>query len=79
MSFNSHSLTHSLTFTLTYSLTRSLNLCSQSEWSSHPFRLTAYNGYLYGRGVTDDKGPIIATLFAIGRLLVSVMCKRMSE
>ncbi|OQS01444.1 hypothetical protein ACHHYP_00780 [Achlya hypogyna] len=31
--------------------------------------LTGQNGYLYGRGTTDDKGPIVATLFAIRELL----------
>ena len=29
-------------------------------WESPPFVLTGKNGYLYGRGVTDDKGPILA-------------------
>ena len=34
-----------------------------------PFKLTGKNGYLYGRGTTDNKGPIIAFLYAIGELL----------
>jgi di- and tripeptidase len=38
-------------------------------WDSDPFALTGRNGYLYGRGVTDDKGPIIATAFAAAELL----------
>lgn len=38
-------------------------------WSSDPFTLTGRNGYLYGRGVTDDKGPIIATACAAADLL----------
>lgn len=33
-------------------------------WETHPFNLTGKDGYLYGRGVTDDKGPIVATVFA---------------
>ena len=33
-------------------------------WDSDPFTLTGKNGYLYGRGVTDDKGPIIAAACA---------------
>ncbi|OQS07356.1 wd repeat-containing protein [Thraustotheca clavata] len=40
-------------------------------WDSNPFMLTGQNGYLYGRGTTDDKGPIIATLFAIRELLAA--------
>jgi len=38
-------------------------------WNSDPFTLTGRNGYLYGRGVTDDKGPIIATACAAAELL----------
>ena len=42
----------------------------QSEWKSSPWQLVASDGYLYGRGVTDDKGPILATLYAVHELLV---------
>lgn len=38
-------------------------------WDSPPFVLTGRNGYLYGRGVTDDKGPIIAVATAAAELL----------
>jgi len=38
-------------------------------WDSDPFTLTGRNGYLYGRGVTDDKGPILATACAAAELL----------
>ncbi|KAF5382706.1 hypothetical protein D9615_002814 [Tricholomella constricta] len=38
-------------------------------WDSDPFTLTGRNGYLYGRGVTDDKGPIIAIACAAAELL----------
>lgn len=34
-------------------------------WSSDPFTLTEKNEMLYGRGSTDDKGPILAWLWAI--------------
>ncbi|KAF8967066.1 hypothetical protein BDZ97DRAFT_1804996 [Flammula alnicola] len=38
-------------------------------WHSDPFTLTGRNGYLYGRGVTDNKGPIIAAACAVADLL----------
>lgn len=38
------------------------------KWDVPPFQLTSINGYLYGRGVTDDKGPCTAALFAVARL-----------
>lgn len=38
-------------------------------WSSDPFTLTGRNGYLYGRGATDNKGPIIAVACAAANLL----------
>ncbi|KAA1473719.1 Zn-dependent exopeptidase [Dentipellis sp. KUC8613] len=38
-------------------------------WDSPPFDLTARNGFLYGRGVTDDKGPVLAVACAAAELL----------
>lgn len=34
-----------------------------------PFKLEGRNGYLYGRGVSDNKGPILAALFAVTDLI----------
>lgn len=34
-------------------------------WASDPFTLTLRNNRLYGRGVVDDKGPVIATLYGM--------------
>jgi len=31
--------------------------------------LDGRNGYLYGRGINDDKGPILAVAFAVAELL----------
>ncbi|KAI8379206.1 WD40-repeat-containing domain protein [Radiomyces spectabilis] len=39
------------------------------EWISDPFTLTGRNGYLYGRGTTDNKGPLLACIFAVNELL----------
>ncbi len=38
-------------------------------WDSDPWKLTPLNGRLYGRGVTDNKGPILAMIFAVKSIL----------
>ncbi|OCH91138.1 Zn-dependent exopeptidase [Obba rivulosa] len=38
-------------------------------WTSDPFSLSGRNGYLYGRGATDNKGPIMAIACAAANLL----------
>ncbi|KAJ3346541.1 hypothetical protein GGF32_007630, partial [Allomyces javanicus] len=38
------------------------------QWETDPFTMTGHNGYLYGRGVSDDKGPILAAIFAVADL-----------
>ena len=35
------------------------------EWNSNPFKLFIKDNVLYGRGVTDDKGPLVASLIAL--------------
>lgn len=37
----------------------------EGKWATDPFKLTGTNGYLYGRGVSDNKGPITAALYAV--------------
>lgn len=33
-------------------------------WDTDPFKLSEKNGFIYGRGVADDKGPALASLYA---------------
>ncbi|CAR30488.1 glutamine amidotransferase subunit DUG2 [Lachancea thermotolerans CBS 6340] len=37
-----------------------------SRWKTDPFTLTCENGYLKGRGVTDNKGPLVAAMYSVG-------------
>ncbi|CAN6638859.1 probable di- and tripeptidase Dug2p [Trichomonascus vanleenenianus] len=41
---------------------------NDSQWRSDPFELTPRNGYLYGRGVSDNKGPTTAAIYAAAQL-----------
>lgn len=40
----------------------------QRKWKHDPFELTGESGYLYGRGVSDNKGPIMAAIYAAHEL-----------
>lgn len=40
----------------------------EKDWESEPWHLTGRDGYLYGRGVTDNKGPIMAVSCAAAAL-----------
>jgi di- and tripeptidase len=35
------------------------------SWIIDPFQMKGINGYLYGRGVSDNKGPIMAALYGV--------------
>ncbi|KAJ2801257.1 hypothetical protein H4R20_003748 [Coemansia guatemalensis] len=43
----------------------------EALWRTDPFEMVGRNGYLYGRGVSDDKGPVLAALFAISEMAAS--------
>ncbi|GBG94038.1 dipeptidase PepV [Ligilactobacillus salitolerans] len=38
------------------------------NWTTPPYQLTVKDGYMYGRGVLDNKGPILGALFALSLL-----------
>lgn len=39
------------------------------SWDSNPFELTERDGFLIGRGTSDDKGPLLASMYALKALL----------
>lgn len=41
---------------------------NRPKWKTDPFQLTSINGFLYGRGVSDNKGPVLAALYAAADL-----------
>ncbi|KAK9462035.1 uncharacterized protein V1516DRAFT_673579 [Lipomyces oligophaga] len=45
------------------------------KWETDPYSLAGINGYLYGRGVSDNKGPILAAIFAAAELFQAKQLK----
>lgn len=41
---------------------------SDGTWDTDPFSLEGMDGFLYGRGISDNKGPIMAAIFACAEL-----------
>ena len=41
----------------------------EPDWEQNPFEMKAKDGYYLGRGVSDNKGPILAFIFAVRELL----------
>lgn len=37
-------------------------------WETDPFEMTLKDGFLFGRGTSDDKGPVVACLYALKAL-----------
>ena len=44
----------------------------EPDWNQDPFDLLAKNGYYCGRGVSDNKGPILAFIFAVRELAAEI-------
>lgn len=42
---------------------------AKEEWETNPFELVFKGDKMYGRGTTDDKGPLVASLVAMKMLL----------
>ena len=42
---------------------------NNSEWKTNPFELTIKDGIMYGRGTTDDKGPLASVMVAVKALI----------
>lgn len=40
-----------------------------SKWKSHPFEMLSDDTHYYGRGVSDDKGPLLAAMYALKLML----------
>ncbi|CCD23522.1 glutamine amidotransferase subunit DUG2 NDAI_0B04880 [Naumovozyma dairenensis CBS 421] len=38
------------------------------KWNTNPFHLTCENGYLKGRGVSDNKGPLVSAIHSVASL-----------
>ena len=38
-------------------------------WDSDPYQMVEKDGYLFGRGVTDDKGAAVASMYALKYLI----------
>ena len=43
----------------------------EADWQTPPFEVTIKDGWIFGRGVQDDKGPSMAALYAVKALLDS--------
>ena len=50
----------------------------EREWATDPFSVSSVDGYLYGRGTSDNKGPILAFFYAVKELLLTSSLKNSS-
>jgi len=40
-----------------------------NTWRTDPFRMEGINEYVYGRGTSDNKGPLLAAMYAVADLI----------
>lgn len=40
-----------------------------AEWTTDAYSMSGRDGFYYGRGVSDNKGPVLAAMFAASELL----------
>ncbi|KAK9244818.1 hypothetical protein V1506DRAFT_540128 [Lipomyces tetrasporus] len=45
-----------------------IDASGSGKWDTDPHSMSGLNGYLYGRGVSDNKGPVLAAVFAAAEL-----------
>lgn len=45
-----------------------ISALDSTQWKSDPWTLSGRDGYLYGRGASDNKGPILSVATAVSRL-----------
>lgn len=66
--FTGNSPTKSATRVLWYAHYDVVEVNNNEQWQTEPFHLTAKDGNLYARGVTDNKGPTLAAIYAVSEL-----------
>ena len=49
---------------------------TNDKWDTDPYTLTVKDGYIYGRGGVDDKGPAVLNIFALKELLETGVPKK---
>lgn len=47
----------------------------QGLWIQDPFSMIGQDGYLYGRGASDNKGPILSAIYAVADIVQSKQLK----
>ena len=47
----------------------------EHAWHADPFEMQGVNGYLYGRGVSDNKGPVLAALYSVADIVAEKQLK----